>query len=45
LRTPLDSGGTLGAVPDMKIMLAGAYDELGWDSDGFVSEEALRAPY
>ncbi|MCK4570702.1 hypothetical protein KAT84_02005 [Candidatus Bipolaricaulota bacterium] len=43
LSKPLDSGGTLGSVPDMDIMLAGAYDELGWDEDGFVSEKALRA--
>jgi len=43
LRSPLNNGGTLGSVPDMKTMLAGDYDEFGWDSDGFVSEEALRA--
>ena len=42
LRSPLDGGGTLGSVPDIKTMLAGAYDELGWDPNGFVSDEALR---
>lgn len=43
LSTPLESGGTLGTVPDLAIMLAGAYDELGWDPNGFVSEEILHA--
>lgn len=27
---PLDNGGTLGSVPNLATMLAGAYDELGW---------------
>ena len=29
--SPLHEGGTLGNVPDLKQLLAGAYDELGWD--------------
>ncbi len=28
---PLDEGGTEGHVPDVDALLAGAYDELGWD--------------
>lgn len=44
LRMPLEDGGTLGTVPHLASMLVGAYEELGWDKDGFVSEEALRAP-
>jgi aldehyde:ferredoxin oxidoreductase len=28
---PLDEGGTLGNVPDLEQLLAGAYAELGWD--------------
>lgn len=43
LLVPLDDGGTLGTVPDMRAMLAGAYDELGWDAEGYVSEETLHA--
>ena len=43
LLVPLEGGGTLGTVPDMEPMLAGAYDELGWDADGFVSEDVLHA--
>jgi len=31
LSRALDEGGTLGQVPDLGTMLAGAYDELGWD--------------
>jgi aldehyde:ferredoxin oxidoreductase len=42
LLVPLEDGGTLGTVPDMRAMLAGAYDELGWNAEGFVSEETLR---
>ncbi|MFC2095855.1 aldehyde ferredoxin oxidoreductase family protein [Candidatus Bipolaricaulota bacterium] len=43
LSTPLDSGGTLGTTPNMTELLAGAYDELGWDLNGVVSDETLRA--
>jgi aldehyde:ferredoxin oxidoreductase len=31
LLKPLTNGGTEGHVPDMQTLLAGAYDELGWD--------------
>jgi len=32
LLKPLAQGGTEGNVPDMDILLAGAYEELGWDA-------------
>ncbi len=38
-RSPLAEGGTLGNVPDLDQLLAGAYDELGWDSDTGVPTE------
>jgi len=42
LRTPLDDGGTLGNVPDLDRLLAGAYDELGWDpTTGAPTERAI----
>ena len=43
LNIPLDSGGTLGTVPDMDAMLAGAYDELRWDANDFVPDETLHS--
>jgi aldehyde:ferredoxin oxidoreductase len=33
LLEPLDSGGTEGNVPDLKVLLSGAYAEYGWDPD------------
>jgi aldehyde:ferredoxin oxidoreductase len=33
LLKPLENGGTAGAVPDMPTLLAGAYDEFGWDPE------------
>ena len=33
LLKPLETGGTNGSVPDMPILLAGAYAEFGWDSE------------
>jgi len=43
LRTPLSDGGTLGNVPDLAQLLAGAYDELGWDpTTGAPTEEAIE---
>jgi aldehyde:ferredoxin oxidoreductase len=32
-QAPLDEGGTLGNVPDVKEMLTGAYAEFGWNPD------------
>ncbi len=32
-QAPLDEGGTLGNVPDVKELLGGAYAEFGWDPD------------
>ena len=32
-QTPLDEGGTLGNVPDVEELLAGAYAEFGWNPD------------
>jgi aldehyde:ferredoxin oxidoreductase len=33
LLKPLDDGGTEGAVPDVEMLLAGAYAEHGWDAE------------
>jgi aldehyde:ferredoxin oxidoreductase len=33
LLKPLDSGGTEGNVPDLNVLLSGAYAEYGWDSN------------
>jgi aldehyde:ferredoxin oxidoreductase len=33
LLKPLDRGGTAGGVPDMPVLLEGAYSEFGWDSE------------
>ncbi len=43
LLKPLDRGGTLGTIPDLGCMLAGAYDELGWDKSGMASVDPLFA--
>jgi aldehyde:ferredoxin oxidoreductase len=44
LLEPLREGGTEGRVPDLELMLSGAYAELGWDSEtGAPSREALEA--
>jgi len=41
LLQPLEEGGTAGTVPDVSILLAGAYAEFGWDPDtGEPAEEA-----
>jgi aldehyde:ferredoxin oxidoreductase len=31
LLQPLEEGGTEGTVPDMEVLLSGAYSEYGWD--------------
>jgi aldehyde:ferredoxin oxidoreductase len=33
LLKPLEQGGTAGSVPDMRVLLAGAYAEFGWDPE------------
>ena len=33
LLKPLEKGGTAGIVPDMPTLLAGAYEEFGWDAE------------
>ncbi len=33
LLKPLDNGGAAGTVPDVKVLLSGAYTEYGWDPD------------
>jgi aldehyde:ferredoxin oxidoreductase len=44
LLKPLTEGGTEGTVPDLDIMLAGAYAELGWDpGSGMPTPESLAA--
>lgn len=44
LLEPLESGGAAGVVPDLEVMLAGAYAEYGWDPQtGAPTEAALRA--
>ncbi len=43
LLEPLDSGGAAGVVPDLQVLLAGAYAEYGWDPQtGAPTEAALR---
>ena len=43
LRLPLAGGGTEGNVPDLAVLLAGAYDELGWDPEsGVPGADLLR---
>ena len=42
LLEPLDEGGTEGAVPDVDVLLSGAYAECGWDPEtGIPTEETL----
>jgi len=42
LLKPLKEGGTEGNVPDMDVLLRGAYAELGWDPDtGRPTREAI----
>ncbi|MCX8067318.1 MAG: aldehyde ferredoxin oxidoreductase family protein [Anaerolineae bacterium] len=44
LLVPLESGGAAGVVPDLEVMLAGAYAEFGWDPQtGAPTEAALAA--
>jgi aldehyde:ferredoxin oxidoreductase len=44
LMEPLEEGGTEGTVPDLDALLAGAYDEFGWDPDtGAPRTETLEA--
>jgi aldehyde:ferredoxin oxidoreductase len=44
LLQPLDAGGTEGEVPDLEMLLAGAYAELGWDPEsGEPARETLSA--
>ena len=43
LLKPLKDGGTTGIVPDMDVLLAGAYAEFDWDPQtGRPNEEAMR---
>jgi aldehyde:ferredoxin oxidoreductase len=42
LKQPLPDGGTLGNVPDLEVLLEGAYREHGWDLEtGLPTEETL----
>jgi aldehyde:ferredoxin oxidoreductase len=42
LLEPLDEGGTEGMVPDVDVLLSGAYAEYGWDPEtGMPTEETL----
>jgi aldehyde:ferredoxin oxidoreductase len=44
LLQPLEDGGTEGTVPDVEMLLSGAYAELGWDAEtGGPMPETLRA--
>ncbi len=44
LLEPLETGGAAGVVPDLAVMLAGAYAEYGWDPQtGAPTEAALAA--
>jgi aldehyde:ferredoxin oxidoreductase len=44
LLKPLEEGGTEGRIPDLGVLLTGAYAELGWDSEtGVPSTEVLEA--
>ena len=41
---PFSEGGTTGFVPDLKILLRGAYQEHGWDSQtGLPTEDTLKS--
>ena len=43
LLKPLKDGGTIGVVPDMELLMAGAYAEYGWDPEtGYPKEETVR---
>jgi aldehyde:ferredoxin oxidoreductase len=43
LRAPLAEGGTEGHVPDVSVLLAGAYDELDWNpASGVPGADLLR---
>jgi aldehyde:ferredoxin oxidoreductase len=43
LLKPLQDGGTVGIVPDMKLLLDGAYAEFGWDPQtGYPREDVVR---
>jgi aldehyde:ferredoxin oxidoreductase len=44
LLEPLETGGAAGVVPDLEVLLAGAYAEYGWDPQtGAPTEAALKA--
>jgi len=43
LLEPLDEGGTEGTVPDLDVLISGAYAEYGWDPEtGMPTQETLR---
>jgi aldehyde:ferredoxin oxidoreductase len=43
LLEPLEDGGTEGMVPDLTVLLAGAYAEYGWDAQtGIPAQETLK---
>ncbi len=42
LERALEDGGTEGNVPDWDTLLAGAYEEFGWDDDGKPRRETLK---
>lgn len=42
LLDPLEEGGTNGTVPDLDLLLAGAYAEYGWDATGSPTPRALK---
>ncbi len=43
LLKPLDSGGTAGIVPDVRVLLSGAYAEYGWDPQtGKPTQQTLK---
>jgi len=48
LLRPLEKGGTAGIVPDMPTLLAGAYEEFGWDAEtgrpAYLWQVAARPP-
>jgi Aldehyde:ferredoxin oxidoreductase len=43
LLEPLETGGAAGVVPDLEVLLAGAYAEYGWDPQTGAPTEAARA--
>jgi aldehyde:ferredoxin oxidoreductase len=43
LLEPLEAGGAAGVVPDLEVLLAGAYAEYGWDPQTGAPTEAARA--